>query len=61
MTEQQINQIIGQLEASISKFEETEAVEVEFQDYCDNIYTCISYWRNQLREVKIKNKQNEKI
>ena len=56
MTEQQINQIIGQLVKSCDKFEETEASEVEFQDYCDSLYTCVAYWRNQLRELRLKTK-----
>ena len=56
MTEQQIQQIIGQLQKSCDMFEKTEVNEIDYQDYCDNIYSAIAYWRNQLREVKLKNK-----
>jgi hypothetical protein len=56
MTEQQIQQIIGQLQKSCDMFEETEVNEIDYQDYCDNIYSAIAYWRNQLREIKLKNK-----
>lgn len=52
MEEQEILGIIGQLEANVSKYEQTDATEEDFQDYCDNIYTCISYWRNELRKVR---------
>tara|TARA_R110000737_G_scaffold271077_1_gene278187 strand:+ start:1514 stop:1684 length:171 start_codon:yes stop_codon:yes gene_type:complete len=56
MTEQQIQQIIGQLQKSCDMFEETEASEVEYQDYCDSIFTAMAYWRNQLRELRLKTK-----
>ena len=56
MTEQQIQQIIGQLQKSCDMFEETEVNEIDYQDYCDNIYSAIAYWRNQLREIKLRNK-----
>lgn len=57
MTEPQINQIIGQLVKSADMFEETEASEPEYQDYCDHLYSCVAYWRNQLRELRLKNKE----
>lgn len=59
MTEQQILQIIGQLQKSCDMFEETDAAQVEYQDYCDNIFTAISYWRNQLRQVRLKESEIE--
>lgn len=58
MTEKQIQQIIGQLQKSCDMFEETDASEPEYQEYCDNIYSAIAYWRNQLREIRLKNKEN---
>tara|TARA_R110000823_G_C15932278_1_gene499606 strand:+ start:2062 stop:2247 length:186 start_codon:yes stop_codon:yes gene_type:complete len=59
MTEQQIQQIIGQLQKSCDMFEDTGASEVEYQDYCDSIFTGISYWRNQLRELRLKTKDGK--
>lgn len=59
MTEQQIQQIIGQLQKSCDMFEDTEASEVEYQDYCDSIFTGIAYWRNQLRELRLKTKDGK--
>lgn len=56
MNPNQITQIIGQLESSVSKFEETEASDEDFQDYCDNLYSCVSYWRQKLRIAR----KNEK-
>tara|TARA_R110000744_G_scaffold11580_2_gene35037 strand:+ start:264 stop:470 length:207 start_codon:yes stop_codon:yes gene_type:complete len=58
MTEQQIQQIMGQLEKSCDMFEKTEASEVEYQEYCDNIYSAVAYWRNQLRQIRLKNKES---
>jgi hypothetical protein len=55
MTEIQIKQTIGQLEASINKVEKFTNEE-EFKEYCDNIQTCITYWRTILKKIK----ENEK-
>lgn len=52
MTEQQISQILGQLQSSINKFEETNPEKEDYIEYCDNMYTCITYWRDELRKVK---------
>ena len=53
MTETQIKQVIGQQEASINKVEPYLTPE-EFADYCDNIYTCIAYFRKIEQKVKYK-------
>lgn len=53
MSEVQIKQTIGQLEASIEKAEKFLTDE-EFKDYCDSAYMCISHWRIILRKVKQK-------
>lgn len=58
MNKNKILQIIGQLESSIKSFEDTNASEDDFQDYCDNLYTCVSYWRQELRKVN-KNEKSE--
>lgn len=42
MTEVQINQTKGQLEASVSKVE-PYLNQDEFADYCDALYTCVAY------------------
>ena len=54
MTEVQILQTIGQLEASINKVENYLDDE-QFQDYCDGIYTAITHWRIVLRKIKQEN------
>lgn len=57
MSEQQILQVIGQLEGSINKIEPFLDTE-NFQEYCDNIYSSISLWRQVLKEVKQENINN---
>ena len=51
LSEVQIQQTIGQLEASINKVEPYLSVE-DFKDYCDSTYTSISYWRVILRNTR---------
>ncbi len=51
MTEIQILQVIGQLEASVNKIEPYLNPE-EFKEYCDSTYSSISTWRSVLKEVK---------
>ena len=48
LTEAQVLQIIGQLEASINKVEPYLSTE-DFRDYCDNAYTMIAYWKKQIK------------
>jgi hypothetical protein len=48
MDKQIINQIIGQIEKSIDQIEPSLDKE-EFKDYCDNAYTLISYWKQQIK------------
>lgn len=58
MTEQQIQQMIGQLDASIDKVEaflDTNS----FQEFCDNTYSNISYLRQILKEVKQQDKEDK--
>ena len=50
LTEQQLKQRIGQLEASCDEMEEA-LNEREFQDYCDHVYSCISYYRQSIRKL----------
>lgn len=57
MTNQQIKQRIGQLEASCDDMEDN-LDEREFQDYCDHIYSCISYYRQVLYK---NNKEVEEV
>lgn len=52
MTNTQIQQTKGQLEASINKVEPFLSKE-EFEDYCDNLYTCVTYLKKI--EARIKN------
>ena len=54
LTETQVLQVIGQLEASIEKAEGYLDDE-QFQDYCDSVYTAITHWRVVLRKIKQKN------
>lgn len=54
MTEQQILQVIGQLEASIDKIEAFLDNE-EFKDYCDSVYNGITYWKVILKQIKNEN------
>lgn len=42
---------IGQLENSITTME-ILLEEREFQDYCDNLYSCISYHRQAIYKIK---------
>ena len=51
MTETQIKQVIGQLEASIDKAEPYTTKE-EFEEYCDNIQSCITRWKVILKQIK---------
>lgn len=51
MSEQQILQTIGQLEASINKVEAYLDTE-DFRDYCDSTYQAISHWRVILKKAK---------
>lgn len=48
MNKQKINQIIGQIEKSIEEIE-PHLNEEEFKDYCDNAYSMISYWKQQIK------------
>lgn len=48
MNKQKINQIIGQIEKSIEEIE-PHLNEEEFKDYCDNIYSIIFYWKQQIK------------
>lgn len=48
MTQEQILQIIGQLEASITKIEPLLPLE-DFQEYCDSVYSAITHWRVLLK------------
>ncbi len=57
MSEQQILQTIGQLDASISKVEPYLDQE-DFRDYCDSTYQAISHWRFILKQVK-ENKKDD--
>ena len=58
MTEIQVQQTIGQLEASIHKAEPFLSQE-EFEEYCDAIYTNIAYWRKILKKIKNSNEIKE--
>lgn len=51
MTETQILQVIGQLEASINKIEPYLDKEA-FAEYCDSVYSVISTWRVVLKELR---------
>lgn len=51
LTEPQIRQIIGQLDSSIERIEPLLGAE-EFQEYCDSIYTAMTYWRVVLKSLK---------
>ena len=62
MTKNQILQIIGQLEASIDTIGmDTLISEEQFEHYTNDIYACISKWRQQIRILAIidKNKGGE--
>lgn len=52
LTEQQILTLIGQLNTSCDKFAETDASEPEYQEYCQQIGSCVAYWKNELRKIK---------
>jgi hypothetical protein len=51
ISEPQIQQIIGQLESSISKIEPYLDDE-SFKDYCDSTYSAIAEWRAVLKKVR---------
>lgn len=51
MTEVQIKQTIGQLQASIDKIEPKLDIE-EFREYCDSIAVAITYWQVELKKLK---------
>jgi len=51
LTEAQVLQIIGQLEASINKVEPYLSTE-DFRDYCDSTYSSIAMWRVVLKKVR---------
>jgi len=51
MDRQKVNQIIGQLEKSITEIEPL-LNEEEFSDYCDNTYTAIAYWRKLMKNLQ---------
>lgn len=51
MTETQIKQRIGQMEASIDAMEE-HLDDEQFKEYCDAVYTAITFLRIALRNVK---------
>lgn len=58
LTEAKIKQRIGQLEASCNEMEST-LNERDFQDYCDHIYSCISYYRQSLYKLnKLNNNES---
>lgn len=52
----QIKQVIGQIEKSIDQIEPSLNSE-DFNDYCDNAYTLVAYWRKQIRIIN--NTDNE--
>ena len=54
ITETQVLQVIGQLEASINKVEPYLDIE-EFKDYCDSTYSSIAVWRNILYKIRTEN------
>ena len=53
ITEAQVLQIIGQLEASINKVEPYLNTE-DFRDYCDSTYSSIAMWRVVLHTIRVK-------
>lgn len=55
MSIEQINQIIGQLEASIDKIESFLDIET-FADYCDSTYTAIAHWKILQKKIKDESK-----
>ena len=61
ITEAQVLQIIGQLEASINKVEPYLSTE-DFRDYCDSTYSSIAMWRVVLHTIRERiNKPNISI
>lgn len=48
MTNEIINQQIGQIESSIEKIEPHLSPD-EFAEYCDSAYTMIAYWKKQIK------------
>jgi hypothetical protein len=48
MNKDKILNIIGQIEKSINEVEPI-LTQDEFEDYCDNAYTLISYWRKVIK------------
>jgi hypothetical protein len=59
LSETQIRQIIGNLEASIEKIEPMLDFE-EFQNYCDDVASAVTQWRILLKKVK-EQKTNEDV
>ena len=59
LSETQIRQIIGNLEASIEKIESMLDFE-EFQNYCDDVASAVTQWRILLKKVK-EQKTNEDV
>lgn len=57
MTETQILQTIGQLEASINKVEPYLDFET-FTEYCDSTYSVIATWRGVLKKVREKEEES---
>lgn len=51
-----IKQVIGQLEKSVDLMEPLLNID-DFNDYCDNAYTLVAYWRKQIRIIN--NTDNE--
>lgn len=58
MTEIQINQVKGQMEASIAKVE-PYLTQRELEDFCDNAYTCIAYLEKIRAKIKKQQQENE--
>lgn len=55
MTQEMINQIIGQLEASVDKVEPYLDLE-DFTSYCDGVYTAIAHWKVIQKKIKDESK-----
>lgn len=54
LTDTQIKQIIGNIEASIDKIE-SELSRTEYLEYCDHAFSLITYWK----AVAKNNKESE--
>lgn len=59
MTEIQIAQAKGQMEATFTKVE-PYLEQNEFEDYCDNMQTCLAYLEKVKSRIKRKNQDAEK-